>query len=154
MLVFLDDQRRRALAHDEAVTRAVERPAGARGGFALPLAHRLDDGERAEGQRTERRLGGPGDDHVGKTVADVAQRLAHGHRAAGATVRVRRAHPAQAKLDGDVRVRRPAEYLQGERLVDAARAFFEEVRVLEFRARDAAERRAEADPRAGLRVVG
>ena len=90
---------------------------------------------------------------IGEPVADVTERLADGHRAAGATVGIRRAHPAQAELDGDVRVRRPAEDLQGERLVDPARALLQKMRVLELRARDAAQRRAEADPHAGLRVL-
>ena len=92
-------------------------------------------------------------DHVRPAVADVAQRLTDGHRAAGAGVGIGRADPAQAVFDGDVRVGRPAEDLQGERLVDAARAFLEEVRVLSLGVGDAAERGAEAHPDAGLRSV-
>ena len=99
----------------------IERPAGF-GRIAGPLAHRLDDGERAKGERTQRRFGAAGDDHVREIVADVTQRFADRDGAAGATVRVRRADAAKPELDRDVRMRRAAKDLQA-RAFDSRRAF-------------------------------
>ena len=50
VLVFLDHERGGAFAHDEAVALAIERAAG-EGRIAGPAAHRLDEVERAEGER-------------------------------------------------------------------------------------------------------
>ena len=63
----------------------IERPAGL-SGIARPLAHRFDDGERAKGERAQRRFRSAGDDDIGEIIANVAQRFADRDRAAGATV--------------------------------------------------------------------
>ena len=144
VLQLFDHERRRAFSHDESIALEIERPAGQRR-IAGPLAHRFDDGKGAKGERAERRFRAAGDDDIGEIVADVAKRFADRDRAAGATVRVRRSDAAKSELDGDVRMGRAAEDLQREGLVHAARSLFQEMRVLIFRIRDAAERRAETD---------
>ena len=121
-------------------------------GSSVELAHRFDERERAESERTQRRFRAAGDDHIGEIIADITQRFADRDRAAGATVRVRRARAAEAKFDRDVGVRGAAEDLKRERLVHAARTFFQEMRVLGFGVRDAAERGAETHADAMLRL--
>jgi hypothetical protein len=76
VIVLPDPERTRALAHHEAVAIFVERPACKCGGIALPAAHRPDEIECTERERTERGFGAAGDHHVRPAVADVAQRLA------------------------------------------------------------------------------
>src|SRR5438093_9998111 len=98
MIELLDDKARRAFTHYKAVALAVKRPAGEMR-FALPATHRFDEIKRAKGEGTQRRLGGTSDDHIGHVIADVAQRLADGNRAAGAGVGVRRANAAEAAFN-------------------------------------------------------
>ena len=57
----LEDQERRALAHDEAVARRVERPARLRRVVVLAVGERPDDVERAEGERAQGDLRAAGD---------------------------------------------------------------------------------------------
>ena len=116
MFVFLDHQSSRAFPHHKSIPIRVERAAG-RGRFRA--THRLDDVEGAVGQRAERRLGRPGDEHIGHAIADVAERLASAWRwTAGAAIRVRGSDSLQAEFDRDVRVRRAAKNLQGQRSVN------------------------------------
>ena len=77
--------------------------------------------ECAERERGQRRFGSAGDDDIREIVANVTQRFADRDRSARATVRVRRADAAKAKLDRDVGMRRAAENLQRECL-DSRRA--------------------------------
>jgi len=77
VLVFLDDERGCAFAHDETVALGIERLAR-EWGVAGPAAHRFDEIERAESERAERGFGAAGDHHVGHVVADVAHRFADG----------------------------------------------------------------------------
>ena len=152
MLVFLDHERRRALAHHKTVACEVEGSARVVR-IARPPAHRFDEIERAERERTQRGLGAAGNNHVRHPVANVTQRLADRDRAAGARIRVGRADAAEAALDGDVRVCAAAENLERKRLVHAARALLQKSLVLDLRIRDAPERGAETDADARLRFV-
>src|SRR5436305_855895 len=56
MLQFLDHERPSAFADDEPIALRVERATRDRR-IAFPLAHRLDNRERPEGERTERCFG-------------------------------------------------------------------------------------------------
>src|SRR4029077_17024052 len=113
--------------------------------------HRLDDVESADRNRGQRGFRAAGDDDVDEIVADVAERFANGNCAAGATVRIGRAHAAKPKIDSDVGMGRTTEHLHGESRLNTARAFLQKPDVLLFRLAHTAERGAEADANAVLR---
>ena len=102
---------------------------------------------------TERDLDAPGDRGVDLAVPDGAQRLADGHRAAGARVRRREDGPADVEGDPEVGRRGAAEHRKRERRRDGLDAAFEVALVLRFGERDATQCAAEIDADA-LRVGG
>ncbi len=71
VLLRLEDERRGAVAEDEAVTRHVVRARGGLGGV-VATRERLHGRERGEGQRVQRGLRATGDDDVRLAVRDVA----------------------------------------------------------------------------------
>src|SRR5262249_25908708 len=143
VLEFFQNQRRRAFPHYKSVAQFVERPTGHLRIFAA--AHRLDNVERANGDRGQRRFCSACNNHIGKIVADVTQRFADRNRSARATVRVRCADAAKSEIDGDIGMSRPAKNLHGQRGLNAACAFLQKSNVLFFRFANAAERGSETD---------
>ena len=129
----------------------IERPAGELG-IASPLAHRLDDCERAERKRGKWSFRAASNNHISEIVADVTQRFANGNGAAGATVRVCCADAAKAKFNCDVGMGGAAKDLQRQSLIDAARSFFQKMRMLIFRVGDTAESGSETNADAMLRL--
>ena len=151
MFEFLDHERGRAFAHDKSIAERVEW-AASQSRVTRPSAHCLDNLERAKGDGGQRRFRPAGDDYIGKVVANVAQCFADRDRAAGATVRIRRADAAKAEFDRNVRMRRATENLDGKSGLNAACSLFQISDVLVLGFADAAERGAEADADAILRL--
>ena len=83
-----------------------------------------------------------GDRGVDATLAEVAERLAHRHRARGARVGGREDRPADVERDPEVGRRRAAEHREGEVRGDLADAPLEIPLVLLLGVGDAAQRRA------------
>jgi hypothetical protein len=102
---------------------------------------------------TQWRFSAPCHHDIGKTIANVAERFTDRDRAAGATVRVGCARATETKLDRDITVRRAAENLDREGRVHAAAAFLQKMRMFDFSAGHAAERRPETHADALLRLL-
>src|SRR3954471_1016000 len=100
--LFYND-RSRAFADHKPIAQFIKGPTG-QFRRAFPLTHGLDKSECAKTQGTQRGFGATGDNHLGKVVADVSQRFAHGHSSTGATVRIRRANSTKTKLDCNIRM--------------------------------------------------
>ena len=100
VLLALEDQHRRALAHHEAVAARVE---GARDAVARERAHAPEGGDA---QRRQRRLGAAGDDDVGGAALDHPHALADRVRAGRAGRGDAEAGAVDAEADRD-RARRP-----------------------------------------------
>src|SRR5713226_3354660 len=103
VLDLFDNERGSAFAHHETIAQQIERTTS-QSGIARPSAHRFDDVECPDRNGRKRRFRSSGDDHIGEIVANVAQRFAHGYRAAGATVRVGRAYTAKTEVNRNVRM--------------------------------------------------
>ena len=103
VLKLFYNERGAAFSHDKAIAQQVERTTS-QSGIPRPSAHRFDDVECPDRNGRKRRFGSSGDDHIGEIVANVAQRFAHGYRAAGATVRVGRAYTAKTEVNRNVRM--------------------------------------------------
>src|SRR6266700_535162 len=76
VLEFFDDERGRAFAHDESITRQVERTASP-SGIARPAAHRFNDVECPDCNSRQRRFRSAGDNYVRKIIPDIPERLAY-----------------------------------------------------------------------------
>ena len=145
-------ERRRAFAHDKAVAHFIEWPAR-QCRIAGPAAHGFDQIERAERESGEGRFGSARDNDIREIIADVTQSFADGDSAARATVRVRRADTAKAKLNRDVRMRRTAEDLKRQCRIHTVHAFFQKTNVLIFRLANSAQGGAETHANARLRIL-
>ena len=141
----LEDEQRRALAHDEPVAAAVERPRGRAGVVVGPGRQRPDDVERPERQRAQRDLDAARDRGVDPALAQVAHRLAERDRPRGARVRGRQDRPADVERDAEVGRRRATEHGQRQVGRDLADPALEVALVLLLRVGDAAQRGAEVD---------
>ena len=97
----LEDEDRRALAHQEAVAVLVERPRRELGPVVEGGAERLQPAERADRELGDRRLGSARDDRVAAARADEIECLTDrvGARGAGGDCRVGRPENAQPHRD-------------------------------------------------------
>src|SRR5438034_3731962 len=76
VLKFFNDERGSAFAHDESITRQVER-ATSQSWIARPAAHRLDDVECADCDSRKGRSRSARDNHVGKIIPNITERFAY-----------------------------------------------------------------------------
>ena len=108
VLEFLADEHGCPLAHDETVAFGVKRPTGV-AGVGVGCRHGLDQRERAECQRRERRFDAAGQHQRGVPVTYHAERLTDRDRARSARVAVGQTRAVRTELDGDVARARAAE---------------------------------------------
>src|SRR5207248_10576171 len=72
---FYDNQRCGTFAHGEAISQTIEWPAR-QSRVTSPAAHGFNKSECAKGKRGQRRFRSARYDHIGKIIANVAQRFA------------------------------------------------------------------------------
>ena len=142
----LEDQERRALAHDEAVPAHVERPRRRARRVVVAGRQGPDDVERPEGEWAERDLDAAGDRRVDPSLAQVPERLAERDGTRRARVGRRQDRPADVERDAEVGRGGPAEHGQRQVRGHLADALLEVALVLRLGVGDAAERRAQVDP--------
>ena len=134
----------RALAHDEAGARRVERARGVRRVLVLDRepAHRAEAGED---QRVHARLGAAREDGVGVAALDQLRRLADRVRAGRARRDDRVVRAADPERDRDLPARRVDEHVREEERRDAVGPRSRSTSRLLEQPDDAADRRAEDD---------
>ena len=106
VLQLLQDEHAAALAEDEAVAVAVERPARPRG-VVVAGRHRRQEDEPGEAERVDHAVGAAGEHHVGVAAADQLGRLADRLGAGGARRLAGRVRPPGAEDGRQVPDRSP-----------------------------------------------
>ena len=153
MLIFLEHDDARALAHDEAFAVLVVGPAGLLGPVVEGGVERARLGKAGDAERVDRALRAAGEHDVGIAVLDhprgVADRVRAGR--AGGDDRMVRAH--QPIFDRDLARREVDQPAVNEMRADPPRPLFGEHQRFALDARQAADARADRDAGALLEVL-
>ena len=115
------------------------------------MTHRPDICKGTIGQGAQRSLGSSCDDHIGKIIADVTERLAESNRAAGAAIGIGGSNTLKSAGDGDIGVGRSTENLKRQHRTDRLESSTDKSVVFFLRIGDAAKSRSKTNspPRVG-----